>query len=411
MRTLKIAIWYNLPSGGAKRALSYHAHGLAGRGHHLESWRPPTGREWFASLSDAVQEHEVALESEPENLGYMATVAKYPGRTKRMIAAMKRHSELCARQIHEGGFDLLFSNTCLQFAAPFIGRYVDLPSALYLQEPHRPFYEPMPRLPLVALDEQTLRRSTPKAIKARIRDRMDLNGARIQAREERNNAAAHDRLLVNSLFSREAMLRAYGLNSEVCYLGVDTNLFRDLGLERGNFVVGLGTIGPTKNVRLAIEGVGSIPRHVRPKLLWVGNMTDDVYLEEQRELALKLDVDFETQVMISDEALVEVLNQAKAMIYAPRLEPFGLAPLEANACGCPVVAVAEGGVRESIIDGVNGCIVEHNPEAVGCAVLKLLENEDLARGIGEAGKSLVSERWSLEASIDRLENALLRTAG
>jgi len=45
------------------------------------------------------------------------------------------------------------------------------------------------------------------------------------------------------------------------------------------------------------------------------------------------------------------------MVYSARLEPFGLAPLEANACATPVVAVAEGGVRESIRNGVNGVLI------------------------------------------------------
>jgi glycosyltransferase involved in cell wall biosynthesis len=55
----------------------------------------------------------------------------------------------------------------------------------------------------------------------------------------------------------------------------------------------------------------------------------------------------------SDENIVELLNRAAVMVYSARLEPFGLAPLEANACATPVVAVAEGGVRESIRNGVN----------------------------------------------------------
>ena len=73
-----------------------------------------------------------------------------------------------------------------------------------------------------------------------------------------------------------------------------------------------------------------------------------------RSLAESHEVTFDARRSIDDSELVETLNRATAMVYAPRLEPFGLAPLEANACGLPVVAVAEGGVRETIIDGVNG---------------------------------------------------------
>ena len=47
-------------------------------------------------------------------------------------------------------------------------------------------------------------------------------------------------------------------------------------------------------------------------------------------------------------------HRATAMVYAPCLELIGLAPLEANACRLPVVAVAEGSVRETIVDGVYG---------------------------------------------------------
>jgi len=45
-------------------------------------------------------------------------------------------------------------------------------------------------------------------------------------------------------------------------------------------------------------------------------------------------------------------------LYAPRLEPVRYAPLEANACELPVVGVTEGGLRETIVDGVNGLLVD-----------------------------------------------------
>ncbi len=67
------------------------------------------------------------------------------------------------------------------------------------------------------------------------------------------------------------------------------------------------------------------------------------------------------------------------MLYTSQLEPFGLAPLEANSCGTPVVAVAEGGVRETIKDGLNGFLVDDEPEAIAQAIKLLLSDAELAR--------------------------------
>ena len=99
-------------------------------------------------------------------------------------------------------------------------------------------------------------------------------------------------------------------------------------------------------------------------------------------------------------------DAALVMVYAPRLEPFGLAPLEANACGLPVVAVAEGGVRETIIDQVNGLLVDCNPAAMGATIQRLRDDPALARQLGAAGRKLVEANWGVEQATDRLERQL-----
>jgi glycosyltransferase involved in cell wall biosynthesis len=68
-----------------------------------------------------------------------------------------------------------------------------------------------------------------------------------------------------------------------------------------------------------------------------------------------------------------------------------------------VVAVAEGGVRETVVDDVNGLLVEHNPRAMARAIVRLRDDPALARRLGAGGHRLVHEKWSLGASIDRLE--------
>ena len=232
---------------------------------------------------------------------------------------------------------------------------------------------------------------------------------RILARDERLNASAFDLILVNSYFSRESLLRVYGLDSTVCYLGVDTQLFVNHQYARENFVVGVGQLSLSKNVEFVIKAVAKIGGP-RPRLVWIANMGADWYCEKLRSLAESYEVTFDARMSIDDNELVDILNRATAMVYAPRLEPFGLAPLEANACGLPVVAVAEGGVRETIIDGVNGLLVQHQPQMMAHAIQRLAHDKDLAAQLCKNGAKIVQEKWSVNSAVERLERQLTQAA-
>jgi glycosyltransferase involved in cell wall biosynthesis len=98
------------------------------------------------------------------------------------------------------------------------------------------------------------------------------------------------------------------------------------------------------------------------------------------------------------------------MLYTSRLEPFGLAPLEANACGVPVVAVPEGGIRETIVSGQNGLLAtDANPKNIASAISMLLEKPDMALAMRSQSRNMVISQWDLESSIDRLEAVLEQT--
>ncbi len=406
---MKIAVWHNLPSGGAKRVLQYQLRGLAARGHQIEIWRPPVPDNDFASFSGIAEEHEVPLETLPETGHHFNDLVRHARRGAFSVSAMRAHSERVAREMTAGEWDIVFSNTCREFGSPFLGRYLKAPKLLYLQEPHRAYYEALPRLPWIDLPEEVQRSWSPRGLKTRMRDRIDLRAARLHGREELANASAQDQILVNSLFSRESVLRAYGLDSRVCYLGVDTGLFQDLTLPRERFIVGLGTLGPTKNVELAIRALGAMASP-RPPLVWIGNMCDAPYLERMKVLAHELDVDFRSELMATDSDLVNALNRASAMIYTPRLEPFGLSPLEANACACPVVAVAEGGVRETIEHGRNGLLAGSDPSELAEQLSKILEDPQMGRQMGQAAKEWVQTKWNVHSAVDRIEQELKRVA-
>ena len=407
---MKIAVWHNLPSGGGKRALYYHLRGLVERGHKVDSWSPPTADLSYLPLREFLSEHTKAFDWTPfeGHNPFTRLITPYKNIVTK-LEAMDRHCRSCAEDINRGDYDVLFGNACKFFRTSPIARYVDLPSVLYLQEPFRALYEAFPELPWPALPAREAGVGSVLHLKRFVANLVETQALRIQARHELANARAFDSMLVNSLFSRESVLRAYGLEANVCYLGVDTNLFIDRRGSREQFVVGLGAIGPEKRVDMAISAIALLPEP-RPDLVWIGNVANQGHLERMRRLAQTSGVTFRPEVGIPDEGVVDFLNRAALLIYCPRLEPFGLAPLEANACGLPVVAVAEGGVRETIFDGVNGLLVEDDPAAVADGIQRLLADPAYASRLGATGGELVSQRWSLKASIDRLEQRLVQVA-
>ena len=402
---MRIAVWHNLPSGGGKRALHDHLQGLHARGHEIEIWSPSHADRDFLPLAPFGREHVVDLTWPPppslrERLRLTTPIEE-------KLAAMDANCRVCAAEIEAGGFDVLFANSCEFFRTSSIGQHTALPSVLYLQEPFRWLYEAMPDLCWTAPAPGAAR--DPRRWREAIFEHRRIWGLRVQAREEVAYARAFDRILVNSFFSRESVLRAYGLDSEVCYLGADTHRFVDEGRAREPFVLGLGAFTQEKGLELAIRSVAQIAQP-RPRLVWIGNFAVPAYLEQMQALSTTLGVAFEPKVRVADEVIVDHLNRASAMIYAPRLEPFGLAPIEAGACGLPVVAVAEGGVRETVIDGITGLVVEHRPEAIGAALSRLFTDTALHAELRTNARRNAEAKWSQDAATDRIEAKLQEAA-
>ncbi len=92
-------------------------------------------------------------------------------------------------------------------------------------------------------------------------------------------------------------------------------------------------------------------------------------------------------------------------------EPFGAAGLEAMRCGLPVVAFDAGGIREWLLDGVNGFLVPWmDRDAFAAKVDTLLIDKSLARSLGQSGRRLAEERFNFNAYIDGLEGLFTRAA-
>jgi len=408
---MRIAIWHNLPSGGGKRALHDQVRGLVGRGHTVEIWCPSTANRTFLPLDGLAPEHVLPLRwrSVDSHSRLHESIRWALLDRHRNLRALDAHCADAAEQILGGGFDVLLAHGSAQMAVAPIARHLPIPRVLYLQEPERAIYEAMPDWPWIPPRLGDVRWSSLDSILGHLGGRTLLRYFTDLARAEQENVRAFDRVLANSLYSRESILRAHAVDARVCYLGIDTELFVDRGLPREGFAVGIGSFTPSKNIDHVIRALGRV-REPRPRLVWIGNASVPGVLDGLQRLAASVGVAFQPRENVRNEELVDLLNRASMMVYAPRLEPFGFAPLEANACALPVVAVAEGGVRETVVDGVNGLLVAPDLSSMAAAVERLRDDPGLAARLGRNGRELVVGRWSQESAMDRLERALLEVA-
>ena len=96
-------------------------------------------------------------------------------------------------------------------------------------------------------------------------------------------------------------------------------------------------------------------------------------------------------------------NSAVSLVFVPIMEPFGLVALEAMACGTAVIGVREAGIRESVIDGVTGVLVERDTEEIAHAIDYLVQNEDIRTKLGQHAVESVRAEWTWKRTIDDYE--------
>lgn len=401
---MRIAVVHNLPSGGARRTLVEQCRGLRARGHAVEAFYPDTSDEAFLALQPVVDGVHVWHAPRPPSreaslFGQVRPTSLVPA--ARLLTALARVHRQMAAAVDGAGFDVVLATHDQFTHAPAVLRHLSTPSAYYCQEPLRFVYEAAVGLPLAPSGgavARGLRRVATWSAKAVLRP--------LDAR----NVRAAGMLLANSIYSHETIMRAYGRRARVVYHGVDTERFRPLGLPRERVVLSVGALHPAKGHEFVVAALGRLPPARRPELVVVADRGYGVYRRELESHAERHGVRLRVLFRVSDAELVAWYGRARLVAYAPYLEPFGLVALEAMACGTPVVAVAEGGTRESIRDGETGLLSMRDEEAFADAVQRLLADEGLAARLSEAGRRDVCERWTWAAATQRLEEALIDCA-
>lgn len=225
-----------------------------------------------------------------------------------------------------------------------------------------------------------------------------------------------DAMLSCSGYNAETIAAHYVTQPEVVFNGFDSKLFTPQPPDptfRARFlrrderaIVFVGRLQPWKGVQFAIEALRSIVPERNVRLLIGGEGAYCKALERQvAGMGLRDHVTFLGSVPHRDvPRLYAIADIVLGTSFTS--ETFGMALCEALSCERPVIASDWAGFREVVIDDQTGLIVPaQHPPALADAIVRLLDNPDLAQRLARAGRQRVHELFTWEAVTDRVEAA------
>lgn len=272
-----------------------------------------------------------------------------------------------AEDIDNKKYDLILVHPSRYTQAPFLLSLVKTKSIYFCQEPLRMVYDThvssIVHLPILNRVYEWCNRLLRKAI-----DKKNIQHASL--------------ILANSEFSKHSIKNAYNLSSVVCYLGVDTKIFKPKPGKKEYDILFIGD-------KSFFRGYDMLQNSLKNFLVPL-----KVFIIERREKMQRY----------TDEELIDIYNKSKIVVALNRNEPFGLIPLEAMACGVPVIAVNEGGYKETIINKETGFLVPRDPKVIAKKINWLLLNTKERKIMGKRSREKVLKKWKWENTINRLED-------
>lgn len=247
----------------------------------------------------------------------------------------------------------------------------------------------------------------------------------IQRLLERCSTSLARDVIVNSASLREAMVLAGVLRpgkgtviGSGGSVGVDTVRFSPASSpeEAARFTVGyIGRIHPDKGLGDLVLAFDAV-REVRPdaRLLLVGDWDEDHWSagDHRHDLQRQLRESRNVEVTGFVADVVPYLRRMNVMVFPSSREGLPNAPLEAQACGVPVVAYRVTGVVDALEDGVGGILVEPGDEvALAAATVRVATDRDLARQMGVSGRRFVAARFERTTVVEAHADFLQQAAG
>lgn len=364
---VKIAVFHTLPVGGARRAVNEIS--LALKKQHTVDL-------YFIDEKENKKEEK----NFSKNHYYEFVARKWSGGDwktriyKDTIELFKIYflEKKIAYDINKKNYDLVLVSASKFVETPFILRFVKSKKVFYCHDPYyRLIYEPEFTFPkhlnLLEFSYEKLNRFIRKIL-------------------DWQNFQNIDFILANSAFTKNKVYEIYKRDSKVAYLGVDSNFFSPNNKITNDIdILYLGSREEIDGYSLLEEAISYMK--IKPKV-------KKIFIEEG--------------FISNDKELLDLYRRSKIVVGFSHNEPLGLVPLEAMACGDVVLAVSEGGYKETITDGKTGFLLNRDPREIAQKIDYLLNNHTLRDLIGINARKSILKNWTWEKSAKKIEKLLLQ---
>jgi glycosyltransferase involved in cell wall biosynthesis len=370
-KQVRIAIFHNLPHGGAKRYL-YEISQRLSKKYHIDEYKLSTSSSYL-DLRKVV--------------GKTGTYYYHDGKSllsicKSMVQLPRIHKQI-AKDINKNGYDLVITNHDYFTKSPYLHKFLTIPSLYICHEPQREFYE----------------RASIHA--PRMRERI-INILRLPIKYvDRLNARASNVMIANSKYSKKYLGQVYGVSPILIYPGVDTKKFI-FSTKKKNFLLAIGSLMPIKGHSFVIRSLGKIKKKDRPPLVIVGS-AKRYYKDKLIKLAKKEDVECRILDHVSDLKMKKLLSSALAYVSGAHREPFGLSIIEAMASGTPVVVVSGGGAGEQIVNGINGFVTKRNETEFAEKLSQVINS---TKGFRVKSRNKFNKKWGWDKTVSELDQII-----
>jgi len=360
---MKIAVFHNVPPGGAKRVI-YEQVKRLGSKHTLHLFLYDSTDDSFLPIRSCFQKVHSFPFALPQNLNRL--VSDY-----RNLVVLRRLNQKIASLIDSSNFDVCLVHPDWLTQSPFLLRYLKTPSVYFCEELLRMAYEKE-----LALKEKVVfwKKYYEEATRL-MRKKID-----------QKNAAGASLILTASRYIKNKVQKKYGQKALVCKLGVDTQVFQ-----------------PTKKLS-------------NPQILFIGakdkvtgyDFAFSVFKNLPLSLNLKLKViSFSKgKPRLTDKELASEYSSSILTLCTSYHEPFGLIALESMACQTPVLAVDQGGYQETILEGQTGFLIKRKARLFVQKITSLAQNPQVVKKMGQAGRKHVLKNFTWDQHVDCLEKSL-----